>query len=133
MTTLDAGRRTAAMWLSGFVIVAGVTGGLVAGSAPFATQYGPGVLKLFTISRLGALVLLALGVLGALAARRGAPKPLAGVGTLFLVLAMSQIVGIIQPWNKLGGHASLGAICIGIGAGLIALAATPGSAPEPDE
>jgi hypothetical protein len=123
-------RTQAATWLAGTAIVAGVAGGLVAGQVAFAASTGASVFRLFTISRLGALVLVGLGVLALIGARRASRAMVTTAGALFVVVAISQMAGIIQPWNRLGGHASTAALCIGLGAGLLALARTPEPPPE---
>lgn len=122
---MTVARAKAVYWISALAIAAGTAGALRALTFPFADPVGRTVLRLYPINLLGGLLLIALGVAAAIGAYRRMTSVVTIVGAVFLLLASTQIVGINQSWNRLGGVASTASLLLGIGAGFVALAVSP--------
>ena len=77
--------------------------------------------RLAKVTPIAALVLLAVAVLGGLAARTGQAALYLAAGGLALVASVLQLVQFGQPTNWIGGNGSTAALLAGFGVGFIGL------------
>jgi len=77
--------------------------------------------RLATVTPIAALVLLAVAVLGGLAARTGQAALYLAAGGLALVAAVLQLVQFGQSTNWIGGNGSTAALLAGFGVGCFGL------------
>ncbi len=117
-------RAKAVYWIAALAIAAGLLGAINAIRFP-VDPIGRVLVGLFPINVLGGFVLIGLGAVAVAGGyrRSAAIVVLGGLASGFL--ALTQLAGIGESWNRLGGHASTASLFLAIAVGLLALGLTP--------
>lgn len=135
---MNGDRRRAVTILAAVAIAIGTAALLNALDAPSWTSgFKAQLWRLVSMSRLGAVVTIAGGVLALGSASSGKRLPAASAGLLFMAAAGFTLVGVGRSFNWLAGRASTLSFWMMLGIGLLALVLSPevqagASTPERD-